>query len=306
MAENNLEKTGAAEIIAKLVLEGDLSKLSAAQKVQYYKMYCDQLGLNPLTRPFQIIKFEGKEVMYPTKDCTEQLRKLHEVSVVEVLSQELKGLLIVTVKVMDKGGKTDVSTGAVSLKKDEKIWVKDATKQAGGYYKKTGKKIDIEDEELANALMKAETKAKRRATLSICGLGSLEDPGEGNFLNEPINPDEVVVTHETVDNPEPGDFVNKEAREKAASMFEGLGILKGDLEEKLGKKLHMLTKTDQEALAAIYGQIYKDPKTALAKFRELPLHPEEKKPETVTVEVKEVKKEEEKKTTAENKNTPDI
>src|SRR5260370_32382559 len=47
-------------------------------------------------------------------------------------------------------GRTDESLGAVSL--------------AG-----------LEGEALANALMKAETKAKRRVALSICGLGMLDE-----------------------------------------------------------------------------------------------------------------------------------
>jgi hypothetical protein len=47
-------------------------------------------------------------------------------------------------------GRTDESLGAVSL-------------------------VGLEGEALANSLMKAETKAKRRVALSICGLGMLDE-----------------------------------------------------------------------------------------------------------------------------------
>ena len=207
MSDKLVKKDGASDIIAKLVLEGDLSKLSGPEKVEYYSRYCESLGLNPLTRPFQLIKFEGKLIMYPTKDCTEQLRKINEVSIIEVSTQELRGLFVVTAKAQDKTGKVDVSTAAIALTKDEKVWVERPTPQdpKAGYYKKTGKKIPVEGDDLANLLMKTETKAKRRVTLSICGLGSIEDnPGGESFLNEKINPDEIVYRHSEEPIDEPG------------------------------------------------------------------------------------------------------
>jgi hypothetical protein len=52
--------------------------------------------------------------------------------------------------VQDKHGRTDIARGAVNIS-------------------------GLKGEMLANAMMKAETKAKRRATLSICGLGLLDE-----------------------------------------------------------------------------------------------------------------------------------
>lgn len=138
------------DIISKLVLEGDLSKMTSKEKTQYYKSFCESLGLNPLTQPFQLIKFQGKERMYATKDCTEQLRKIHGVSITDVTAQELRGVYVVTAKALDISGKTDAATGVVNIE-------------------------NLKGDNLANALMKAETKAKRRVTLSICGLGILDE-----------------------------------------------------------------------------------------------------------------------------------
>lgn len=144
-------KAPSSGVLEALVLSGDLSRMSEQQKVLYYRQLCDSLGLNWTTQPFAIIKFQGKEVMYAKKDCTEQLRKLHGISVTDLTTDMQPGsVYVVTCKMKDKEGKTDMSTGVVSIE-------------------------GLKGEFLANALMKAETKAKRRATLSICGLGMLDE-----------------------------------------------------------------------------------------------------------------------------------
>lgn len=138
------------EIVANIVLAGDVSRLSAEQKVQYYNQFCMSLNLNPLTRPFQLIKFQGKEQLYATKDCTEQLRNINGISITSADTQLLGDIYIVKCFVKNKNDRQDFATGCVSVK-------------------------GLSGEQLANAMMKAETKSKRRATLSICGLGILDE-----------------------------------------------------------------------------------------------------------------------------------
>lgn len=139
-----------AQAISDVVLNGDLSRLTDEQRLNYYNSTCESLGLNPLTKPFAFIKLNGKLTMYALKDCTEQLRKIHGVSITSVTSQQIGDVFVVTAQACDRSGKMDSSTGAVPIK-------------------------GISGEALANALMKAETKAKRRVTLSICGLGMLDE-----------------------------------------------------------------------------------------------------------------------------------
>lgn len=158
------------DIIANLVLNGDLSKMDQSQKVEYYNRFCVALGLNPLTQPFQIIKFQGKEVLYATKSCTEQLRQINNISVTGIDKVFQNDLFLVTAHVKDANGRTDASTGALSIK-------------------------NMSGNDLANALMKAETKAKRRATLSICGLGVLD---ESELETMPQHVTEKVQITETV------------------------------------------------------------------------------------------------------------
>lgn len=136
--------------ISNLILTGDLSKLSPQEKVQYYGKLCKSLGLNPLTKPFDYIILQGREVLYANKNCAEQLRLLHGISVVDSTQEIINNMCIVKVKVQDKNGRYDIGTGVVPLG-------------------------NLSGDALANALMKAETKAKRRATLSLCGLGMLDE-----------------------------------------------------------------------------------------------------------------------------------
>ena len=139
-----------AELMERVLIGGDLSRLSDTQRMSYYKAVCDSVGLNPLTKPFAYISLNGKLQLYALKDCTEQLRKIHGVSIERIERQVIEGCYVVTAYAKDKTGRTDGSTGAVSL---------------GA----------LKGEALANAYMKAETKAKRRVTLSICGLGMLDE-----------------------------------------------------------------------------------------------------------------------------------
>lgn len=137
-------------IMERVLLAGDLSKLSATDRLFYYTRVCESVGLNPLTRPFDYLQLNGKLTLYAKRDATDQLRKIHNVSITISDRQTIEGVYVVTARAKDKTAREDESTGAVTI---------------------TGLKGDA----LANALMKAETKAKRRVTLSICGLGMLDE-----------------------------------------------------------------------------------------------------------------------------------
>jgi hypothetical protein len=138
------------DLMEAVIARGDVSKLTPEERARYYAQVCESIGLNPLTKPFEFIVLNGKLTFYARKDCTDQLRTIHNVSVVDLAESEREGVFIVTAKVVNGAGRTDMAKGAVNV--------------AG-----------LKGEALANALMKAETKAKRRATLSLCGLGVLDE-----------------------------------------------------------------------------------------------------------------------------------
>jgi hypothetical protein len=139
-----------AQMMESVLLGGDLSKLNPAQRVSYYQRVCESVGLNPLTKPFGYITLNGKLVLYALKDAAEQLRATRKVSITQLEKQFQDDLYIVTAHAQTPDGRTDASTGAVTI---------------GG----------LKGDAKANALMKAETKAKRRVTLSICGMGFLDE-----------------------------------------------------------------------------------------------------------------------------------
>lgn len=150
MATTEIEQKNEAQLMESVLLGGDLSKLNPAQRVSYYQRVCESVGLNPLTKPFGYITLNNKLVLYALKDATEQLRNNRHVSITQIEKEFTDDLYIVTAHATLPDGRTDISTGAVNIG-------------------------TLKGDARANAIMKAETKAKRRVTLSICGMGFLDE-----------------------------------------------------------------------------------------------------------------------------------
>lgn len=159
--------------LERVLIAGDLSKLTSDQRIEYYGAVCKSLGLNPLTKPFEYLDLDGKLTLYVKKDCTDQLRTIHNISVKLGDARIVEGVYVQKAFASTPSGRTDESSGAVPVVKEEGQW---KTAQSGKkYFEGTGRYLPIPPEAKANAIMKAETKAKRRATLSICGLGFLDE-----------------------------------------------------------------------------------------------------------------------------------
>lgn len=161
-------------IMEKVVVQGDLSSLKPDERLIYYTKVCESLGLNPVTRPFEyLVLGKGKDkkmILYAKRECTEQLRKIHKVSIVITSRERIGDVYCATARATLPDGRTDESVGAVPLLKDEMIW--DEMKQR---YIPTGNIVPLSAKELSNAIMACETKAKRRVTLSIAGLGMMDE-----------------------------------------------------------------------------------------------------------------------------------
>jgi hypothetical protein len=192
-------------VIENVIAAGDLSQLTSEQRVIYYNTLCEKLGLNPLTRPFEYMDLNGKLVFYARKDCTEQLRYIRAISITKLEAKTEEGVHIVVAYATDKDGRSDIGTGAVPLVKEDGEWVdgkfQDRQGKTKKYFKKNGKMVPLTGEDRANAIMKAETKAKRRVTLSICGLGFLDEseidsiPGAKLFAEpKDIHPEPTIIS----------------------------------------------------------------------------------------------------------------
>ena len=132
-------------IMEQVIALGDLSRLSPEQRARYYTEVCRSVGLNPLTKPFDYIVLNNKLTLYPTRGAADQLRAIHGITC-EIVSREQAGdLYVVHVRVTAPDGRRDEDLGIVST-------------------------ASLRGEALANAILKAITKAKRRATLSLLGL----------------------------------------------------------------------------------------------------------------------------------------
>jgi hypothetical protein len=165
--------------VEQAMLIGDISQMTDAQRIAYYVATCKSLNLNPLTKPFQALKGDdGKMTLYPDKGCAEQLRKLHRVSIKVIGREFLDDLYIVTVRATTPDGREEESQGVVPIAKPKGTWKEYEYK--GQQRRRFEPELDSQGHEImvpltgaerAAALMRAETKSKRRATLAICGLG---------------------------------------------------------------------------------------------------------------------------------------
>lgn len=167
------ERGALAEQVAVI---GDLAQLTPQQRMAYYSRVCESLGINPYTQPFQYIRLNNKLVLYATRTAADQLRRRNGVSLDAPRIEFADGLVIVTVTGRAADGRTDTEIGAVPLG-------------------------NLQGEARANAIMKAVTKAKRRLTLSICGLGWLDETEVETIPT--ARPVTVTADGEIVDEPLP-------------------------------------------------------------------------------------------------------
>ncbi len=137
-------------VIESLVLRGDLSGLAPKDRARFYVQVCEGLGLNPASNPLAFLRLNGKEILYPTRGATDQLAAIHRVNR-EIIDGP---------KVIDLAGTKLVYAVCRASLPNGRVETATAT-------------VPLVDP--MNVLMKAETKAKRRATLSILGLGLLDE-----------------------------------------------------------------------------------------------------------------------------------
>lgn len=157
MSETNEITKVTVTDVDRILIEGDIAAMQAEHRIEYYMRLCNHVRVDPLTRPFDFLSLNNKIQLYANKSCTDQLRANHGVSITSLKPDVVEGCYVVTAGGVDGKGRTDMATGAVSIE-------------------------NLKREALANAMMKAETKAKRRLTLSLCGLVGVLDESEIDSL----------------------------------------------------------------------------------------------------------------------------
>ena len=193
--------------IDKYISTGDFRSMSESERTEFYISYCQSLGLNPASRPFDWVTFQGKLVLYAKRDCTDQLRKRDKISTSILSATTESDIYVVTARTTTPDGRSEDSTGAVSI--------------AG-----------LKGEALANAMMKAESKAKRRATLSMSGMGISDEseidsiPGAAR-LPAPEPPKQLAA---------PDTVANYERLLRECATVEALNAIGADIAEHVPKE----------------------------------------------------------------------
>lgn len=240
---------GDAELAAIAATKNDLSAMTEPQRAQLYGAVCRSIGLNPLTSPFEYIRLNGKLTLYAKKGATDQIRDIRGISITDTSHQVIDGVLITTVVATDKSGRTDSDMGAVAIK-------------------------GLQGEALANAYMKALTKAKRRVTLSLAGLGFLDESEVETVPSaQPVN-----VNHQTgrIEQPHAAALASARGTDRESALDRLVGIVKaiGCSADDLDLWARDKGKSDLNAMSTaslirMADQIDADPERARDYFNDL-------------------------------------
>jgi hypothetical protein len=169
---------------------GNVSQLNDTEKDFVLSKLCERYDLDPILRPFDLISFRGVAKFYMTASATNQLADKKKLSrkVVSIELDAEKMIARCSVQVSDPSGRCEDSNAFISIgkylppSKDNPVM----------------KKVLLDGEDLANALLKLETKAKRRATLSFFGI---LDAG-ADFEDKPtVQPDPFIDVKDSEDEP---------------------------------------------------------------------------------------------------------
>lgn len=182
-------------IVTNLVLNGDISKMSEQQKVEYYNYMSTRMGLDPAAKPFDLLKLNGKTILYCTRSGAQQLSKVHGVSHEVKNREQLGDIYLVTARAsINETGRFSDSIGAVSIK-------------------------GMSGDNLCNAIMKSETKAKRRATLDLLGLGILDETEIETIPNARVEISSKEVDERGRVKRKPTDMTNASQLEYKENLF---------------------------------------------------------------------------------------
>lgn len=143
----------------EFALNHDLSSLTPREREALVSRLCEALGVSPDIHPFDLISSKGKVSLHPRAELGFWLARREGLDFPEFRSEFCDGVYVHHVKVVDKDGRSLWGTGAAYTR-------------------------GLEQDELSNAIMIAETRAYRRAVFRLIGLALAEEP-EGIVIPEP-------------------------------------------------------------------------------------------------------------------------
>jgi hypothetical protein len=142
---------------------GNIAQLNPDEQDFIKAKLCERYNLDPILRPFELISFAGgQQKFYMTASATNQLANALSLTreIVNLEIDEQRMIAKCTVKVSSPTNRSETCNAFIAISKFA------PPKERGGI----PTRVLMEGEELANTLMKLETKAKRKATMSFFGI----------------------------------------------------------------------------------------------------------------------------------------
>lgn len=157
-----------ASVLNKFLQTGDVISFTDEQKLLIMQMLCEKYGLDPVTRPLDLIKMPqsnntpAREIVYLTANGCELIAAKWKMSF----------------KIKEKG--IDKDAGVAYFVLEGRIPETDRSDESTAYVQCVRKNIKNEPEyffgtDMANALMKCETKARRRLIKRLTGLDYIDE-----------------------------------------------------------------------------------------------------------------------------------
>src|SRR5215467_13587952 len=139
-----------AVLTERLLLgDGDLSKFSPDERLRFAQLMCERRGVDVRDGVVQLIRSQGRVVLYWNSLFTDSQRAVLGITIESLTWDIFDNICVARCEMRAADGRRDVDIGAVSVE-----GLKGVARE--------------------NAIMKSLTKAKRRTTLSILGMGSSE------------------------------------------------------------------------------------------------------------------------------------
>ena len=144
---------------------GNMGLLKQDQQAFIIAKTCEQYGLQPIMRPFEILSFQGIQRLYFTKNGCDQIANVKKLTrkIVHESYDNDRDVMKVIAEVTD-GERTEMGIAFLSMSR----FAIDAVS-------KKPERKRLEGDDYCNAMMKVYSKAMRRATLAFVGIPNYED-----------------------------------------------------------------------------------------------------------------------------------
>jgi hypothetical protein len=221
-------------LIEQALILGDMKQMDGAMRINFYKAVCLSVGLNPLTQPFTVMERQDKTMwLYANASCTQQLAALHLVTFKD-LKREHQTILgepmyFVSVTACLPNGREVPSQSVVSLTKKRREIVGQWPSGDPKFRDVLDKDnepvlVPLRGESLANAIMRCDTKALRRATLALVGLGWMLADAQGRSVQLNLQTGELTPDARLL----PAQSLMDDPAERAKDVSQHIADLTGD------------------------------------------------------------------------------